>query len=362
MEITTFAIQEEGKLDETEITLKDIVAQNDRFYWVDATAVGKLTDDNQFDLLQNEIHTKVLDLLSLPPLLLRHSFPRKDRHQHLHALTTQVLPMKKVCLVVMRVVSPDPDDTAVRHAVILCLPKLLVTIESISIAGANADLSRSNKYLAMQQEKKLERIMCERELPEASSTGAFLLLMSIHLHQTSACVLKIRAKIFQLIELQDSSDVPLYEIVNVKDELLKLISVAEEQNECIQALQDVAELTDGIHLSSNGVAAFMRTLQSTAGATERMALRLEKRVEDLRSAYDAQQQELVNRRLAVLTILSAVFLPLSLMAGVRCISDAMLFYVALEWWTLFFLRKDCVLTIPHRSLFLSHSFITRFGA
>lgn len=325
MEITTFAIQEEGKLDESEITLKDIVSQNNNFYWVDATAVGDLRDDHQFDMLQNEIHTKVLDLLPLPPLLLRHSCPRKDNHQHLHALTTQVLPMKKVCLVVMRVVSPDSDDNQVRHAVILCLPKILVTIASIPVAGVNTDLSRSYRYVAIQQEQKLERIMCERELPESSSTGAFLLLMSIHLHQTSASVLKIRTRIFQLIELQDSSEVPLYEIVNVKDELLKVISVAEEQNECIQALQDAAELTDGLQLSSNGVQAFVRTLQSTAGATERMALRLEKRVADLRSAYDAQQQELVNRRLGVLTILSAVFLPLSLMAGVRLTSDAMLF-------------------------------------
>lgn len=161
--------------------------------------------------------------------------------------------------------------------------------------------------------------MCERELPEVSSTGAFLLLMSIHLHQTNACVLNLRTSIFRLIELQDNSEVPLCEIMSVRDKLLKVISVAEEQNECIQALQDAAELTEGLQFSSNGLQAFLRSLQSTAGATERMALRLEKRVEDLRSAYDAQQQDLVNRRLALLTILSAVFLPLSLMAGVSLV-------------------------------------------
>ena len=60
----------------------------------------------------------------------------------------------------------------------------------------------------------------------------------------------------------------------------------------------------------------LRVLLSTAGSTERTVLRLEKRVADLRHTYDAYQQDRINQRLAVLTILSAVFLPLTLMAGI----------------------------------------------
>ena len=55
---------------------------------------------------------------------------------------------------------------------------------------------------------------------------------------------------------------------------------------------------------------------ATAGSSERMAGRLEKRVGDLRQRYDAHQQEKINHRLAVLTIISAVFLPLTLIAGI----------------------------------------------
>jgi magnesium transporter len=53
-----------------------------------------------------------------------------------------------------------------------------------------------------------------------------------------------------------------------------------------------------------------------ASSTERSLLRLEKRVADMRQTYDAYQQDRINHHLAVLTILSATFLPLTLMAGI----------------------------------------------
>uniref|UniRef100_A0A7S3P9M7 Magnesium transporter n=1 Tax=Amphora coffeiformis TaxID=265554 RepID=A0A7S3P9M7_9STRA len=54
---------------------------------------------------------------------------------------------------------------------------------------------------------------------------------------------------------------------------------------------------------------------STAGSTERAIGRLEKRVADLQTKFDANQQDKINHRLNVLTIISAVFLPLSLLTG-----------------------------------------------
>lgn len=44
--------------------------------------------------------------------------------------------------------------------------------------------------------------------------------------------------------------------------------------------------------------------------------RIEKRLTDLRVRYSLNQQDQTNRRLAVLTVLSAVFLPLTLLAGI----------------------------------------------
>ena len=43
---------------------------------------------------------------------------------------------------------------------------------------------------------------------------------------------------------------------------------------------------------------------------------MEKRIADLRQRYDAHQQEKLNHRLAVLTMVSAIFLPMTLVAGI----------------------------------------------
>ena len=49
---------------------------------------------------------------------------------------------------------------------------------------------------------------------------------------------------------------------------------------------------------------------------DRVIDRLDKRLGDLRQQYALAQQDRTNRRLAVLTVLSAVFLPLTLIAGI----------------------------------------------
>ena len=55
---------------------------------------------------------------------------------------------------------------------------------------------------------------------------------------------------------------------------------------------------------------------SDAGYVDRVTDRIEKRLDNLREEYSLYQQERTNRRLAVLTVLSAVFLPLTLLAGI----------------------------------------------
>ena len=62
---------------------------------------------------------------------------------------------------------------------------------------------------------------------------------------------------------------------------------------------------------------------------ERAVDRLEKRVADLRVRFSAAQQDRTNRRLAVLTVLSAVFLPLTLLAGIYGMNFS--FMPELEW-------------------------------
>jgi len=58
------------------------------------------------------------------------------------------------------------------------------------------------------------------------------------------------------------------------------------------------------------------SLVATAGATERLTLRLEKHIADLRQRSEQHQHTIMNRRLAYLTAMSAIFLPLTLLTGI----------------------------------------------
>ena len=51
-------------------------------------------------------------------------------------------------------------------------------------------------------------------------------------------------------------------------------------------------------------------------ATDRDIDRLDRRASDLQARYESAQQDLVNRRLGLLTALSTIFMPLTLLAGI----------------------------------------------
>ena len=108
-------------------------------------------------------------------------------------------------------------------------------------------------------------------------------------------------------------EVGLEDIVDLKNDVIKIIAVSEEQLECLESLKEGETMTTGLDFSK--LRGSMGICMATAGFNERMAGRLEKKVADLRTTYDSHQQNLINKRLEMLTILSAIFLPLTLMAG-----------------------------------------------
>ncbi len=68
-------------------------------------------------------------------------------------------------------------------------------------------------------------------------------------------------------------------------------------------------------LDISGNSAF-QTVASDAQYLDRVGDRLEKRLANLRDQYSMNQQDRTNQRLAVLTVISAIFLPMTLLAGI----------------------------------------------
>jgi magnesium transporter len=107
----------------------------------------------------------------------------------------------------------------------------------------------------------------------------------------------------------DPESVEAVDIVKLKDEIIDVDAVVEERIPALESLLagrvDEAAIRDEV-----------RVALANTRATDRRLDRLDRRVADLQVRFDAHLQEKTNLRLSRLTIISAIFLPLTLIAGI----------------------------------------------
>ena len=347
------------------------VLQKQQHYWIDvevlSTHAGSWNVEDAFVQLNDQI----LNQLLLSSTNTSYRLLRRHLQDPTELQTPQVLSLRDAALIVTRVLGGRDDGYSVRHAAAVCLPTVVVTVTSSSrphsaqVSGLTSNtLSRSasklsdsehtqptfpgpnmtttsratvgpswgvgprggpeTRQLLVIPHKDTVSFMLERELPHASVSGCILLWTDFHLSRTAARAHRLRRNLFRLVErsslqnVDDDTDTPVEysEIAACRDQLLKLSSVAEEQNECIGAVVEGDAVTESFNFSATVSQGMVNVLKQSAASTERLLLRMEKRADDLERAYDARQQNRINHRLNVLTIFSAVFMPLTLMAGV----------------------------------------------
>lgn len=213
--------------------------------------------------------------------------------------TTQVFASGSSVFLAMRVL-PSTESTHVHMIGALSLKNLLVTIDLDS--GVNHE--------------SVVTAVLESELSAPTQFGVLCAVLEVQSSRTATALRRLRTEIFSLDEKMenDPETVELAELVEARDRLLKILAVTEEQLECVEALPEAANVARSI--DGSNLHGTLGLIRSALSSTERMSLRLEKRVDDLRQRYSAAQQDRLNRRLAVLTVISAIFLPLTLVAGI----------------------------------------------
>lgn len=213
---------------------------------------------------------------------------------------SQVLVIDKAVLVIVRILPLEETSDDLAHMAALLLPNLILTFTSLPKDDINGLYAQA-----------LQRIRARGGLPEATATGALGEWLAFHLERTSRAARTLRTWTLDMDQQMDMhiESIAKQQVIDTKHQLLRVLAVAEEQLECLEALFQV-ESTD---LKLGQV---FRVLKATAAATERMLLRLDNHLSDLRQRHDSHEQEATNRRLAVLTVLSAVFLPLTLITGI----------------------------------------------
>ena len=110
----------------------------------------------------------------------------------------------------------------------------------------------------------------------------------------------------------DSRSVALAQIVDLKHRMLDLDRTVDEQ----VVVFDMLAAIDTPYMHMAGLGSYFGVATGNIAAADRGVDRVDKRIGDLQRLFDAQQQDRTNRRLGRLTLISAIFLPLTLIAGI----------------------------------------------
>lgn len=110
----------------------------------------------------------------------------------------------------------------------------------------------------------------------------------------------------------DPDQLEVTEIVQVRDEIIDLDAIIEERIPVLESL-----LADrAVIQQDEGVRDEVQLALTDTHATARRLERIDRRLSEVQNRFDAHLQEKINLRLSRLTIISAIFLPLTLVAGI----------------------------------------------
>jgi magnesium transporter len=192
------------------------------------------------------------------------------------------------------------DETYSRRAYVaaLCLENFLVTLQTAAIETP----AETQQSLGLS------------ELGPASPATVLCALLVEQVPRTARAARRLRERLLKLDERMDDDpgNVEASELAELKADLLQAAAIGEEQAEAFRFL---SELQTG-PLDFSALKGPMTLLTSTADSTRRLNDRLDGRFYELRHRAAEHKQESLNRRLGFLTVISTVFLPLTLLAGI----------------------------------------------
>jgi len=210
---------------------------------------------------------------------------------------TRILPLTDMAFVAYPV-WPGEDAGATISFGFLCLDRLVITLHGQPKGNAGPD----------------EELITKLKLREPTTVGVVCGLAVSHSTWLRRYVAALRGRGDVLAGRMDPDPeaVSLEEILALKHRVLALGSVVDEE----LAMLEVLKISDhpALPLIRHAVA-FRAAIENTRAA-DRDIDRLDRRVGDLQHRYESAQQDKTNRRLGLLTVLSAIFMPLTLIVGI----------------------------------------------
>jgi magnesium transporter len=186
----------------------------------------------------------------------------------------------------------------VEHVAFLCRENFLLTLhgDPVPILQRFAAAKDTDAWLS------------ERSI--AALVSAMLIAISQECTQRTLEV-KTSIKALESRMEADPDTVEMAEILEVRSELRELDGVVSEQLPCAQALR----ATDKPFFKLGDAQDYMNCAVANLEAADKAVERLSERIIGLRVAYETNAGDKTNHRLAILTVLSAIFLPASFLVG-----------------------------------------------
>ncbi len=278
MILTCFKILDEGRLSETSLeTVLDGLQRGVGQYWVDV------------EEYQGEELIAWLQQFQISELAITLGTEQID--------STRVIPLPQEVLFQIPVYWHG-DIVYEQQLIFLCMKNLCITLYP-SIVGEKV---RSGMPL-----------LKEIPLQEASIPGLVYTLLVALSSQLMQAYAEQRSKVRSLEERMDKEpdDVELEEILDLSGVIRSLDGIVSEQATCLDMLGLID--TPVLNLAGSG---YFHNVTSIIHNLDRDLDRVETRLEILRQRYAMNQQENTNHRLAMLTVISAIFLPLTLFTGI----------------------------------------------
>lgn len=215
-----------------------------------------------------------------------------------NAFGARIIPWDDAMLLVLPALTNETQDASTYSAA-LCLENLLITLEQTASEGVG-DFTR---YLAS-----------GARLHKPTTAALICALLVFDNDRRVRRALAMRGRVTALMETLETypENVTGADILDLRSQIRVMDADAEEQMYCIELMKPM-ELPA---FSVKGIEDYYQALLTNARYLDRFTNRLDERVKDLHSQFTLYVQEKTNGRLAVLTVISAVFLPLTLLAGV----------------------------------------------
>jgi magnesium transporter len=245
------------------------------------------------DLLSAEISEleAVLDDLNVQGLIRRFCLEAQDHPGY--------YPLKPISYLVMPVLAESQDAGKMEYMAFVYCKDFLLTFR-------NEEMIRFQKSFTLQEYASL--------LPEASLAGlvaSFVLGLSLvalrKASYLSENVLKLEEKMNR-----NPGSMEIEEISGKRLELLSFESVVHGQLPIVQALVS----SDKPWMNVDSTRDYLIWASANLQSADRSLEWLERRIDVMRSFFDAYAQETINKRLGRLTVLSSIFMPITFLAGI----------------------------------------------